>query len=68
MRRAQTSKYHQPDGELPVYGSWQGICSSQDLFNYVTDGETKVDEDFDVLKNIDDFCIYPETLAGQKNK
>ena len=42
----------------------QGICSSQDLFNYVTDGKTKRDEDFDVLKNIDNFCVYSETLAG----
>ena len=42
----------------------QGICSSQDLFNYVTDGERKLDEDFDVLKNIVNFCAYSETLAG----
>ena len=34
----------------------QGICSSQDLFNYITAGETKLDEDFNCLKNIDNFC------------
>ena len=28
----------------------QGICSSQDLFNYITDGGTKLDPDFQVLK------------------
>ena len=33
----------------------QGICSSQDLFNYITDGETKLDEEFNCLKNIDNF-------------
>ena len=42
----------------------QGICSSQDLFNWITDGNTKLDDQFNVLKNIDDFCVYSETLAG----
>ena len=42
----------------------QGICSSQDLFNYITDGETKLDEDFNCLKNIDDFLLYSDTLQG----
>jgi len=40
----------------------QGICSSQDLFNWITDGGTKLDDDFQVLKNIDDFCLYAKTL------
>ena len=40
----------------------QGICSSQDLFNWITDGNTKLDEQFNVLKNIDDFCVYGRTL------
>ena len=40
----------------------QGICSSQDLFNWITDGGTKLDEDFQVLKNIDDFCLFGKTL------
>ena len=40
----------------------QGICSSQDLFNWITDGGTKLDEDFQVLKNIDDFCLFAKTL------
>ena len=42
----------------------QGICSSQDFFNYITDGQTKLDEDFNVLKNIDDFLLFSETLQG----
>ena len=40
----------------------QGISSSQDLFNWITDGGTKLDEDFQVLKNIDDFCLFAKTL------
>merc|ERR1712120_22116 len=40
----------------------QGIFSSQDLFNWITDGGTKLDEDFQVLKNIDDFCLFAKTL------
>ena len=42
----------------------KGICSSPDLFNYITDGRTKLDEDFQVLKNIDDFLVFSETLEG----
>ena len=46
----------------------QGLCSSQDFFNYVTDGHTKLDEDFSVLKNIDDFLPFEETLDGLNKK
>ena len=42
----------------------QGICSSQDFFNYIIDGQTKLDEEFNVLKNIDDFLLFSETLQG----
>ena len=42
----------------------QGICSSQDLFNFITDGGTKLDEDFQCLKNIDDFLLFSDTLEG----
>ena len=42
----------------------QGICSSQDLFNYITDGETKLDEEFNCLKNIDHFLLYSDTFQG----
>merc|ERR1712215_114768 len=72
-----TSGFHQikVDDEssklMPIvtqYGTYrytvlgQGICSSQDLFNWITDGGTKLDEDFQVLKNIDDFCLFGKTL------
>merc|ERR1712215_242924 len=42
----------------------QGICSSQDFFNYITDGHTKLDKDFCVLKTIDNFLLFSETLQG----
>ena len=53
---------------LTQYGTYrytvlgQGICSAQDLFNYLTDGCSKLEEDFKVLKNIDDFLLYGRTL------
>ena len=46
----------------------QGICSSQDFFNYITDEHTKVDEDFCVLKNIDDFYFFRKLYKDLKNK
>ena len=42
----------------------QGLCSSQDLFNLITDGTTKIDGEFNVLKNVGDFCVYSDTLEG----
>ena len=46
----------------------QGICSSQDLFNYITDGNIKLDEDFNCLTNIDDFLLYSSTLKGLEDQ
>ena len=42
----------------------QGLCSSQDLFNLLTDGSTKIDPEFNILKNVDDFCVFSDTLEG----
>ena len=42
----------------------QGICSSQDLFNFITDRGSKLDEGFNCLKNIDDFLLFSDTLQG----
>ena len=42
----------------------QGLYSSHDLFNLITDGTMKIDEEFNVLKNVDDFCVYSDTLEG----
>ena len=41
-----------------------GLCSSQDLFNLITDGSTKIDPEFNILKNVDDFCVFSDTLEG----
>merc|ERR1711888_340614 len=45
---------------LKVLG--QGLCSSQDLFNYLTRGSIITDKEFNVMKNVDDFMIYASTL------
>ena len=45
---------------LKVLG--QGLCSSQDLFNYLTRGTTLTDTDFQCVKNVDDFMIWAATL------
>ena len=42
----------------------QGICSSQDLFNFITDRGSKLEEGFNCLKNIDDFLLFSDTLQG----
>ena len=72
-----TSRFHQIEVDeessrllsiVTQYGTYrytvlgQGICFSQDLFNWLTDGNTKLDENFNVLKNIDDFCVFGRTL------
>ena len=45
---------------LKVLG--QGLCSSQDLFNYLSRGTTLTDTEFQILKNVDDFLIWAATL------
>ena len=40
----------------------QGLCSSQDLFNYITRGTTQTDPTFKIIKNVDDFCLYGNTI------
>ena len=39
-----------------------GICSAQDVFKFITDGSNKLDADFKVLKNVDDFLLYGTSL------
>ena len=40
----------------------QGLCASQDLFNIITKGETQLDPDFKIIKNVDDFCIFGSSI------
>ena len=42
----------------------QGLSCSQDLFNYITAGSTQMDPDFNILKNVDDFCLFSDTIEG----
>ena len=40
----------------------QGLCRSQDWFNYITRGSTQTDPTFKIIKNVDDFCLYASTI------
>merc|ERR1712002_683922 len=40
----------------------QGLCPSQDLFNIITKGETQIDPDFKIIKNVNDFCIFGSSI------
>ena len=42
----------------------QVLCCSQDLFNFITSGSTKTDPSFNILKNVDDFCLFSDTIEG----
>ena len=40
----------------------QGLCASQDLFNIITKGETQVDPNFKIIKNVDDFLLFGSSI------
>ena len=40
----------------------QGLCSSQDLFNLITRGTTQTDPTFKIIKNVDNFCLYGNSI------
>ena len=42
----------------------QGLCCSQDLFNFITSGSKQTDPSFNILKNVDDFCLFSDTIEG----
>ena len=42
----------------------QGLCCSQDLFNYITRGSTQTDPTFKIIKNIDDFVLMETQLKN----
>ena len=46
----------------------QGLCSSQDLFNYITKGSTQIDKTFKIIKNVDDFCLFGSTIEDLENQ
>ena len=45
----------------------QGICSSSDIFNYLTDGDCRRDSS-GALKNMDDILLHAKTLPELKRK
>ena len=45
----------------------QGLCSSQDLFNYITKGPTQIDKTFKIKKYVDDFCLFGSSIEGLEN-
>merc|ERR1712215_186357 len=46
----------------------QGLCSSQDEFNYITKGSNQIDKTFKIIKNVDDFCLFGSSIEDLENK
>ena len=36
----------------------QGICNSSALWNIMTDGDSRIDNERNIVKNMDDFFLY----------
>ena len=45
----------------------QGVCSSSDIFNYLTDGDCRRDSS-GALKNMDDILLHAKTILELKTK
>ena len=82
MSMDMTSGYHQirideessnllaistPMGRYKFTVLAQGICSSSDIFNYLTDGDCRRDNS-GALKNMDDILFNAKTLPELKQK
>ena len=46
----------------------QGVCSSSDIFNYLTDGSMRRRDSLGALKNMDDILLHGSTLKELKYK
>ena len=46
----------------------QGITSSSDFWNKITDGNCRIDTELQIIKNMDDFLIGGETIQELENK
>ena len=46
----------------------QGLCASQDLFNYITRGSTQIDQTFKIIKNVDDFCLFGNSIEDLEDQ
>ena len=66
MRRARIYYSYQ----LPCYKFTvltQGVCSSSDIFNFLTDGSMRYDNN-GAIKNMDDVPLYDRTIKELKKK
>ena len=46
----------------------QGICNSADLWNLMTDGNSRIDSELNLEKNMDDWMLYARDLVKLKEK
>ena len=43
----------------------QGICNRKALWNIMTDGESRMDSQLNIVKNMDDFLLYGRNLKEE---
>ena len=46
----------------------QGVCNSSALWNILTDGNSRIDRDLAILKNMDDYLLYGTDMADLEKK
>ena len=46
----------------------KGICNSSAIRNILTDGNSRLDSELAILKNMDNFLLYRRTLEDLKKK
>ena len=46
----------------------QGVCNSSALWNILTDGNSRLDSDLAILKNMDNFLLYGTSLEDLEQK
>ena len=46
----------------------QGVCNSSALWNILTDGNSRIDSELQILKNMDDFLIFGQDMEELEKK
>ena len=46
----------------------QGVCNSSALWNILTDGDSRIDSELGILKNMDDFLLFGKSLDELEKK
>ena len=46
----------------------QGVCNSSALWNILTDGNSRIDSELSILKNMDDYLIHARSLEDLEKK